>query len=633
MTDIELYNAAKEAYYNGSPIMEDFEFDELEARLGLENRSYVGTRHNPAYTVQHPFVMGSLSKEQIHEKDGKIDWTSHLAKVQKYLNHSAAIITPKYDGCSFEVIYRNGKIVSISSRGDGEYGKDIRKHIESQAATALANVSDEYEFSFRGEVLINKKVFVDKYSEFVNPRSFVAGMLNRDYDETDSSIYSDLSIVIYDTRVNEEGNWTDVDWTLFSKSESNPYGYIDNKVLPQKYVVNAELEHPTVFENIYRTFEKYRNEICEYALDGIVIKPIASNRINNLTEHRPSDCIAIKFVPMLEETEVIDIEWSTRKTNELRPVIIVKPVTMDGKQVSRASAHNYGYLLDNKVSIGTKVILSLAGDIIPFIYKITDTDAFDINNLGLKPSMETYQEGCHLYKKLSEIEEKQLKFLASSTALNIPSLGPAATQTVFDYLVEHSEGDEFFDIPAKEVPDNILLVSSAEVSRAIDGKNGIKVKKSMDEVLKALTLKDIIISCTFEDCGSKVAEQIERFMLIGPDSADFTHLSKKAYEWCFNSNSLEHIKIRKIVESLGKDIEDFKKHAEETASEAESRIPVILTGEPNDYATKADFLKQHPEYRMTTSWKEVQIVFTNSLESTTGKMKKAKEKGIEIKLY
>ena len=58
---------------------------------------------------------------------------------------------------------------------------------------------------------------------------------------------------------------------------------------------------------------------------------------------------------MLEETEIIGIEWNTGKNfKELRPVIIVKPVIMDGKQVSRASAHNYGYLIDNKISIGTK---------------------------------------------------------------------------------------------------------------------------------------------------------------------------------------------------------------------------------------------------------------------------------------
>ena len=43
---------------------------------------------------------------------------------------------------------------------------------------------------------------------------------------------------------------------------------------------------------------------------------------------------------------------------------------MDGKQVQKCSGHNYGYLLSKKVSIGSKIIMSLAGDIIPFLYGI-----------------------------------------------------------------------------------------------------------------------------------------------------------------------------------------------------------------------------------------------------------------------
>ena len=67
MTKEQLYNNAKEAYYNGQPIMSDIEFDELESEIGLENKGYVGTRHNPSYTIKHPFIMGSLSKVQIKE--------------------------------------------------------------------------------------------------------------------------------------------------------------------------------------------------------------------------------------------------------------------------------------------------------------------------------------------------------------------------------------------------------------------------------------------------------------------------------------------------------------------------------------------------------------------------------------
>ena len=91
-----------------------------------------------------------------------------------------------------------------------------------------------------------------------------------------------------------------------------------------------------------------------------------------------------------------------------------------------------------------------------------------------------------------------------------------------------------------------------------------------------------------------------------------------------------------------REIDDFVKEQETwiqnqlrkyTVSKENDKIPVILTGEPNNYSSKAEFLKCHPEYRMTGSCKEVKIVFTNSLESNTGKMKKAREKNIEIKLY
>ena len=80
-------------------------------------------------------------------------------------------------------------------------------------------------------------------------------------------------------------------------------------------------------------------------------------------------------------------------------------------------------------------------------------------------------------------------------------------------------------------------------------------------------------------------------------------------------------------------IDDFKQHAVETKNTDADKIPVILTGEPNNYKSKSEFLQCHPEYRLTGSWKEVQIVFTNDLNSNTSKMKKAREKGIEIRVY
>ncbi len=632
MTDLELYNKAKEAYYNGTPIMEDFEFDELEKSLGLENKSYIGAKKNPSYTVKHPFIMGSLSKVQIKEgEDGKIHFEDYVDEINKYIckNNNGKddidwILTPKFDGCSFEVQVKNGKIQNISSRGDGEYGKDLTKHLinKVQRDVNKFNIYHRYknEYVLRGEVLIDKNVFEKKYSEFVNPRSFVSGILNRDYSEDSAyqSMLNDLSIIIYDTKYKTEEGWIDDDWDTME--------YPD---IPDFYKIMQHKLNDWSLRNFYRIFDNYRKNVCKYALDGIVFKPCLQWRENNLTETRPKDCVAVKFVPMLEETEIVDIKWQlSNKTSEYTPVIIVKPVIMDGKEVTRASAHNYGYVIDNKISIGTKVILSLAGDIIPFIYKVTDTTKFNEENIGID-TKDCIIEGVHLYKKMSKEELVKSRFLASAKSLNIPGIGPAIAERIFDYL---NETNKIKDGIREFYKDNILFVKSEDIFHALGGKLGENAQNAFETYVQNVSLKDIIVSCSFPLCGEKVAEQVVNH-IIEEGSEDWTSLPAIAYNWCFDYDSYEMVKISRIMCALGKTLDDEQKLHEQKKQQLGEQIPIIMTGEPNDYATKAEFLKAHPEYRETGSWKEVKILFTNSLESNSGKMKKAKDKGIEIKLY
>ena len=629
MTDIELYNAAKEAYYKGEPIMTDIEFDELERKIGLENKAYIGTKHNPSYTVQHPFIMGSLSKVQIKEaKDnGGIDWGQYYNEASAYMfrngsNHSF-IVTPKYDGCSFEAIIENHQIVSISTRGDGTWGKDIKQHLISKFDNSHLSLPGLH--VLRGEVLVRKDVFEQKYSEFVNPRSFVAGILNRDYNSKDEEMMSmlkDLSIVIYDVRVKAEDGWKDLDW--------NNWESVGGKIshIPEFYTVVDKMTKEQFIET-YKIYAQYR-QTAPFALDGIVIKPVSDARMLNLDQARPKDCIAIKFVPMLSETTISNIEWSLSKKGEYVPVINVEPVVMDGKTVTRASAHNYGYVLDKQLSAGVKVVLSLAGDIIPFIYKVTDTSRFD-KDLMYLPEGNTWIDGCHLYKEMTEDERRELYFVQSAEALSIPNIGPAAAQNIYKYMVDQYRPDDFLGLGGQEVPDNILCCSSADISSALGGKTGAAAMKAFDKFKSELSLSDIILSCCFESCGQKAAEAVQRYLLSG--TASFEHLSEKSWRWAMDNSSKEMQRLNKVLESCGKTMDMFRQELAYKDTVKGEQIPVILTGEPNGYATKDAFLREHPEYRLTTSWKEVKIVFTNSMDSNTGKMKKAREKNIEIRIY
>lgn len=620
---LELYYQAKEAYYNGQEIMTDYEFDILEKELGLENKSEVGTKHNPSYTVKHPFIMGSISKVQIHkDKEGNIDWKKYFNEARKYFGDNPVIITPKFDGCSFEVDVFDNNIQSISSRGDGSWGKDLTQHL-------AIFIPDEYiklggHYTLRGEVLVKKDIFEKKYAEqFTNPRSFVSGVLNRDYDNIDTefmNMVSDLSIVIYDYRKFEDGEWVDHEWTELP----------DSNILPNRFLTTT-LKDENDFKLCYNDMNQYRHEYCEYALDGIVIKPIASIRENNTAEHRPKDCVAIKFIPMLEETEVLNITWNLGKTHEFTPIIWVKPVEMDGRMVQKCSGHNLGYLREKGISIGAKIIMSLAGDIIPFMYKVTQAN--DNGDIPMPTEYETYEDDIHLMAVLTNEEKNRIKFLNSVTSLNIPSIGPSTAKDIYNYLKsDDTTTMEFFNEEPKETPFNILLCSPEDILfGAGGGKTGSKAQKEFSNILSNLTLTDIIKSCNFRFCGTKVAEQVANYLLN--EAYDFSHLATEGYNWVYDNNSTQHKEIDTILNHLGKTIDDFKIRQTEKNETISNQIPVILTGEPNNYKSKGEFLKLNPQYRNTSSWKEVQIVFTNSFDSNTGKMKKAREKGIKIELY
>lgn len=650
---LTLYKQAKEKYYNGEPIMGDAEFDALEKELGLENKSYVGTRHNPSYTNKHPFIMGSLSKVQIKEdENGVIDWKTYYAAANKFFGFNKTICTPKFDGCSWELSFDSEKI-SISSRGDGAYGKDLSNHLKSKfdaniinAAFDIATNYNSTTFTLRGECLVDKDVFNAKYADkFVNPRSFVAGVLNREYEATDKEfmdMLNDISIMIYDFRVKENNNkWIDLDWIVLSdivKTYNDIKSHTINVVnemclpysFPEFYVILDNLDEQK-FIDLYSSFSTYRDNY-HYALDGIVIKPTAQYRINNTTEARPKDCVAIKFVPMLTETEVTNIVWQLGKTGEMIPVINFKPIELDGKIITKCSGHNYGTLIKKQISVGTKIIVRLAGDIIPDLYRVTDTSKYSVSGIEIPDNC--IVDGVHLMAVLDENTRNKNAFIASSTSLNIPSIGPKIAEQIYDYVTkDNGETDEFFG-ENKTYVDNILLVNSEDdiYYGAGGGKTGTNAKKAIKETIEKITLTDIIDSCNFRFCGKKIAEQVSNYLLDMPYS--FEHFATEGYNWIYNTNSEEYCKVIKIMNALGRNIDDFKQRKVQISNVInENQIPIIMTGEPNNYSTKAEFLQCHPEYRQTTSWKEVQIVFTNDVNSNTGKMKKAKDKNIEIRVY
>lgn len=618
----ELYDKAKEAYYNGEPIMTDLEFDELEKELGLENQGYVGTHHQKSYTVKHPFIMGSLSKVQIKEDDNhNVNWSGFQEKVMTYLRKSMGFgkekwfyeVTPKYDGCSWEaVIDHKGNLVSVSTRGDGDYGKDINVWFEEEWKTNYEpyvmdyyrSALDEQSYFFlkylviRGECLVKKSVFIDKYSqEFTLPRSFVSGVLGQDWEGTDKQkqMRSDLSWVAYDFRtLYENGTIIEEGYTKFDELSKHTLGNRPDFIITGGSY-NLNLNH------LYDIFEKVRQN-SEFALDGFVIKPGAHFRLMDGGRTRQEDCVAIKYLPEIVDAELIDVEWNVGKTGEYYPTGILADVILGGKKVNRVSLSNYGKIVEEGIGIGSHLKISLAGDIIPFVYQVVS------GGEEISLPEDCYIDGVHLMKTMTNEQKMWVKFLNSVKTIKPDGIGESVAAKLFEIM------------PTGNIIN--FMIKDSWTMYLDDSKSSQNIINSLIERKKTLTLPDVIQSMGYENCGEKNAMWLAKVVSgLNPDSKGIPNSIIELSE----TNDF-HYQIEKYMEFLG-----LKPLVEESSD----KIPVILTGSPKEcgYNTKADFLAKHPQFVETTKWNECKTLITDDLNSTSSKMQKAKKLGIEIKTY
>ena len=617
--DLDLYNSAKEAYYNGNPIMGDVEFDELEKQLGLENKGNIGTYHAAAYTIKHPIKMGSLSKVQIKnsEIDNSVHFDTYINILLKYFSNipenGFIEVTPKFDGCSFEVVYNdNGELESVSTRGDGEYGKDIKIWLEPHLNKIPHEkfIQANKKLVIRGEVLVDFDKFKQYSTKFSNTRSFVAGILGQDLENTTEQIKNrnDLSIIVYDFRyINSSGSYQWIDYNSVPGFETLGYNILKFK--------KSELTE-SKFAEIYSKMEDLRKSY-KFPLDGFVMKPeVAYRKTENI--ERPTDSVAIKFLPTILETEIIDIEWNVGKTMELFPKAIFKTVIMDGKKINKASLHNYGFVIKNNIGIGSKIKISLAGDIIPFVYEVVSTGGDN-----KVPTIGVTIKDKHLMLDMSTEDKIALRVKAGAEALNIRGLKEATVNKICPEFLANVDKklETVLDLMRDENLDFIIEHLGNSVST-------MNIVNALKERRETLTLSEVILAMQLPLCGSRISELCSSFIKGAIQEVGLIGVSGIVKSWLLNKNSVEYITIMDYVNEFNVDIS--------VSSNTEtSGIQVIMTGSPKEfgYATKSVFLQSNPKYIETSDWKICKILFTDDLSSDSSKMQKAKKLGIEIKTY
>ncbi len=601
----QLYIRAKEAYYAGEPIMSDSDFDLLEAELKSAGSGVVDmVGAVTSGKIPHPSTMLSLGKISVYDNENL-----PMEDLKKWLDSCRGSklfeFTTKLDGNAVNLVYKDGRLKHAITRGEGHRGYDVADKIQH---IVPLKIDETQTVEVRGEVVIKVSTFTEKYSDFKNPRNFVAGILNR--DENDLNIIKDLDFIAFEVRVHKNEEF------FFPESThkfliSNSFKYPETKILSQ----------PEDFKKLYDYFLNFRESGSAYQLDGIVVKAQegARNEIG-YTDHHPKWATAIKFPPKDAITEIVDIMWKTGTSGEIVPTAIMKPIDLDGSTVSRATLFNWGRVRDWKAFPGAQVLIAKAGDIIPQIYQVVKPAEVQGTHPTHCPSCgtEARLDDLHLWCDNRECYSRVIAQLTSAIKIfKAENIGQSTVEKFYE--AGFKKVTQLFD---RTIFNRDSLVATGHFK---DGRQLEIILESMHGI-REVTLTQVILACQYDQIGGAAAEQLALHFSGG--QADFSGLNRSALANVLNDHSL----MTELLKAF--DRSGVKVSKPESVDKAKT---FEMTGSPKDFGfpIKNDFLKVAASagFKHTKLEKGTRYLITDSMESDSSKMQKARKLGVEIVTY
>lgn len=530
-------------YVENNPKISDYEYDHLFAELKKLEKEHpelilpesptqrVGGEPEEEFTtVEHTMPM--LSLDNTYSKAEIIDFDK---RVQKGLSEKNIeyVVELKIDGLGISLIYEDGIFIRGATRGDGVNGEDVTINLRTIRSIPLkVNIDDPNlnRFEVRGEIYLNHTAFekVNLQREasgeplFANPRNAAAGSI-RLLDPRVTALRP-LEIFLYNLTL---GN------SKLLKSHFEALKKLKNL----GFRVNPNMFLCKNLDEVFQQIEKWQEKrlSLNYDVDGLVIKVNAFTQQNFLgaTSKHPRWAIAYKYPAEQATTIIEDIMVQVGRTGSVTPVAKLKPVSLSGTNVSRATLHNEDEIKRKNIRIGDIVVIEKGGEIIPKVVRVLferrtgkeKTFAMPKNcpvcGAGVyRPEGESVSR-CTGTTCPAQLKER-LQHFASRKAMNINHLG----SQLIDQLVENGMVKDFADLYKLKQEDVACLERMGEKSaKNLIGATSKSKKAGYKRLLFALGIRYVgeraayLLSNYFssmEELKSASKETIEDIHEIGP---------------------------------------------------------------------------------------------------------------------
>lgn len=330
-----------ESYHrDGRSLVADELYDQSRLRLGEWRTCFnAGQAPTPLRTaggtVAHPIVHTGL--EKLHDQYAVEQWLRHRKDIW---------IQPKVDGVAVTLVYRGGTLHQAISRGDGLTGQDWTATARLIPAIPHA-LTRPVDLRVQGELYWRLDDHVQARAGSLNARSRVAGLMARKTLTPGQTAGIGLFV------------W---DW---------PEGPAD---LPSRTDALDELGFPgtTPYSQPIRSLadaEQWRNRWYRsplpFASDGVVLRQSQRPPAERWQTKPPFWAVAWKYPFAQALAEVRKVEFKVGRTGRITPVLELKPVRLDDRQIRHVSLGSVRRWETLDIRPGDQVAISLAGLTIP----------------------------------------------------------------------------------------------------------------------------------------------------------------------------------------------------------------------------------------------------------------------------
>jgi DNA ligase (NAD+) len=374
-------------YLKDAPTVSDADYDALRLRNAAIEKRFpdlvrpdspsmrVGAAPSAGFAkIRHPVPMLSLDNAFDRE-----DVEAFFARVRKILENERGLKPrdaidvvgePKIDGLSIALRYETGRFVRGATRGDGTEGEDVTANLRTIAdiPPALKGKAPAV-LEVRGEIYMARSDFLklnaarEKAGEalFANPRNSAAGSLR----QLDPAVTASRPLRFFAYAIGEKSPDADIGkthWEFLQRLTA--WGFHVNPKARRLHGTDDALAfHAAIGEE--------RADL-DYDIDGVVYKVDRFDWQDTLgmVSRAPRWAIAHKFPAERAQTVLEKITVNVGRTGALTPVANLKPVTVGGVVVSRASLHNEDEIARKDFREGDTVIIQRAGDVIPQVVAV-----------------------------------------------------------------------------------------------------------------------------------------------------------------------------------------------------------------------------------------------------------------------